>query len=378
VTLPIAVDYSSALAQGGGIGRYTRELIAALAQQDSRAPYVLFAANPTGRALPPTPGPNFRWSPTRLSADWLARLWHRARLPLLIELWTGPIALLHSPDFTLPPVRRGTRTLLTVHDLSFARTPETATPGLRAYLNAVVPRSVGRADHVLADSEATRQDLLELCQTPPDKISVLYSGVDSRFRPITDAAELARIRDRYSIGSEPFILSVGTIQPRKNYERLIEAFRRSEIEGVRLVIAGGKGWLDQPIYQQAAASGLGKRIQFLGFVDDEDLPALYSAADVFAFPSLYEGFGLPALEAMACGTPVVTSNVSSLPEVVGDAAVTIDPLDVDALAGALAMAVADSALRDNLIASGLEQAKRFSWANAARQLREHYQRLLAG
>ena len=372
---PIAIDYSSAIGQGGGIGRYTRELIAALARLDQVTPYILFAANPSRKPLPTAPGPNFTWVPTSLSTDWLARLWHRAKLPIRIEGWTGPIALLHSPDFALPPVRLETRTLLTVHDLSFVRSPETAAPGLRDYLNAVVPRCVRRADHVLADSEATRQDLIELYQTSSDKISVLYSGVDARFQPITNTVALARVRKRYALGGDPFILSVGTIQPRKNYGRLIEAFRRSDIAGVKLVIAGGKGWLDQPIYEQAVAAGLSARIQFLGFVDDADLPALYSAAALFAFPSLYEGFGLPALEAMACGTPVVTSNVSSLPEVVADAALTVDPLDVDALAHAVSKAMADSAQRKRLAAAGIKRAKQFTWEKAAEQLYGHYQRL---
>ncbi len=376
MTLPIAIDYSAALTQGGGIGRYTRELIAALARDDLETLYVLFAAQQTPSSVPALPGPNFRWATTRLSTEWLARLWHRARLPLHVERWTGPISLLHSPDFTLPPVRRGTRTLLTVHDLSFVRTPEAATPGLRAYLNAAVPRSVRHADHVLADSLATRQDLIELYQTPPGKISVLYSGVDQRFRPITDRLALQQVRDRYEIGDVPFVLSVGTIQPRKNYERLIEAFRRSAISDLQLVIAGGKGWLDHSIYQQVSAAGMEDRIRFVGFVEDGDLPALYSAAHVFAFPSLYEGFGLPVLEAMACGVPVITSNVSSLPEVVGDAAVSIDPFDVDALAQALERVTHDTVLRRRLAQQGLERASQFTWENAARQLREHYRTLL--
>jgi glycosyltransferase involved in cell wall biosynthesis len=186
---------------------------------------------------------------------------------------------------------------------------------------------------------------------------------------------LLRVRERYALGAEPFILSLGTIQPRKNYGRLIEAFQRIDSAGARLVIAGGKGWLDRPIYEQAVAAGLGKRIQFLGFVKDADLPALYSAAAVFALPSLYEGFGLPTLEAMACGTPVVTSNVSSLPEIVAGAALTVDPRDVDGLAGALSTAMADSALRTRLTTAGVKRAKMFTWEKAAKQLYEHYQKL---
>ncbi|HEC23903.1 MAG TPA: glycosyltransferase family 1 protein [Chloroflexi bacterium] len=372
----IAIDYTAALQQGGGIGRYTRELIAALAAQDRATGYRLFVAGHTERRLPEPPGPNFTWCATPWGPEWFARLWHRARLPIPIERWTGPIALLHAPDFTLPPTRPGTRTLLTVHDLSFVRAPETATPQLRAYLNEVVPRSVARADRILADSESTRQDLIELYDVPPDKISVLYSGVSDRFYPIQDEAILYEVRSRYGIGRRPYIFSVGTVQPRKNYGRLVEALHRLGRLRLKLVIAGGKGWLDDPLYRQIEALGMEDQVQFLGFVPDEDLPALYSAALVFAFPSLYEGFGLPVLEAMACGVPVITSSVSSLPEVAGNAALLVDPYDVDALTEALARVLDDESLRNDLINKGQLRVQGFSWTAAARQLRQHYAALL--
>ncbi len=372
----VAIDYTAALEQRGGIGRYVRELVRALAQQDDETDYRLFVAGQRAGGLPPPPGPNFHWCPTRLSNKWLARLWHRMRLPIPVEHWTGAIALLHAPDFTLPPVRKGTRTLLTVHDLSFVRAPEGATPALRAYLNRVVPRSVARADHILADSEATRRDLIDLYHVPPEKVSVLYSGVEERFTPVRDEAKLRAVRARYGIGEGPFILSVGTVQPRKNYARLIEAFRRLDRINLRLVIAGGRGWLDETLYAQIETPELQERVRFIGFVADEDLPALYSAASVFAYPSLYEGFGLPPLEAMACGVPVVASDAASLPEVVGEAGLLVDPYDVDALAEALARVLDDETLRRTLIAKGHEQARRFSWAAAARQLLEHYAALL--
>lgn len=375
--LPIGIDYTSALAQGGGIGRYTRELIAALARLDSKTSYVLLAAGQKRQALPSPPGANFTWKPTPITSEWFARLWHRARLPLPVEWWIGNVALFHSPDFTLPPLRKHVRSLLTVHDLSFVRAPETATPGLRAYLNAVVPRSILRSDHVLADSEATRQDIISLYRTPPDKVSVLYSGVDSRFRPVTDDKTLQSLRNRHAMADSPYILSVGTIQPRKNYPRLIEAFRQLDDPDLQLVIAGGKGWLDHPLYELVKSSGLEDRVRFLGFVADEDLPALYSGARVCAFPSLYEGFGLPVLEAMSCATPVVTSAVSSLPEVAGDAAQLVDPYDVTGLAAALHRVLTDAEERDRMIARGLARARLFTWETAAVQLKEQYQRLVS-
>ncbi len=372
----IGIDYTPAYEQGGGIGRYVRELAAALASLDRDTDYRLFVAGARRDRLPPLPGPNFRWTPSRLSPLWFARLWHRARLPLPVERWVGSVALYHATDFVLPPTRPATRTLLTVHDLSFVRTPDTASPALKRYLDRVVPRSVQRADHVLADSQATKDDLTALYGVNPGKITVLLSGVNPRFQPVRDPVALTAVRQRYGIGSAPFILSVGTVQPRKNYERLIRAFASLPDQAVHLVIAGGRGWLQGPIYAVVDALNVRDRVHFIGFADDADLPALYSAARCFAFPSLYEGFGLPVLEAMACGAPVVTSNVSSLVEVAGQAALLVDPLSVDDIGAALARLLTDEPLRVHLVEQGLRQAAQFTWERAARQLLEIYQRML--
>ncbi len=373
---PIAIDYTPALTQGGGIGRYTRELIAALAEQDQATLYRLFVAGETLETLPQPPGPNFTWAPSRWSPAWFARIWHRLQLPLPIEYWTGPVRLLHAPDFTLPPTQRRTRTLLTVHDLSFVREPHASPPQLRNYLNRTVPKAVQRADRILADSYATKQDLLDLYRVPEGKIHVLYSGVHDRFYPVRDPILVARVRNRYKIGNAPYIFSVGTIQPRKNYDRLVEAFHQLGRSDMLLVIAGARGWLDNPLYRHVAERGLADRVRFIGFVPDEDLPVLYSAAAVFAFPSLYEGFGLPPLEAMACGVPVLVSNQSSLPEVVGDAGVLVDPYNIDEIAGGLARLLDDENLRNTLINRAQLRVQSFTWRTAARQLREHYKELV--
>jgi len=382
--LRIGFDATSAVRQGGGIGRYTRELLRALAAADTTSNYRLFFAAPSiPYPLPRLPS-NFHVTHLPLDDIWLARVWQRARLPLPVEWLTGRIDIFHSPDFTLPPTGRRTRTLLTVHDLSFIRDPESATPALRRYLTTVVPRSVARADHILADSHATRADLIELYRTPAEKISVLYSGVHESFRPVTDAVTLAAVRARYGLGDAPFVLAVGTLQPRKNYVRLIQAFAAiSKIESpaavqassLHLIIAGGKGWLYDSIFAEIERLGLRDRVLFPGFVDDDDLPALYSAARVLAYPSLYEGFGLPMLEAMACGTPVVASAAACLPEVAGDAALIVPPTEVDALAAALEQALSDEDLRASLIAKGFERARQFSWDKSARQLLDIYRTL---
>ncbi len=374
----IGIDYTAAYEQGAGIGRYVRELVRALAAYDTHDEYRLFVAGASRSSLPPSPGPNFTWRPTRLTPLWFARLWHRTQVPLPVETFTGRIDLYHATDFTLPPTLQGTRTLLTVHDLSFVRAPETSTPVLKAYLDRVVPRSVRRADHVLADSQATKDDLVALYGTAPDKITVLLSGVDAHFQPVDDPDARRRVRERYNIPDGPYIFSIGTVQPRKNYARLAEALAAlgPRYGNVRLVIAGGQGWLDSPIYRTIEALNLGERVQFIGFARDEDLPALYSDAACVAYPSLYEGFGFPVLEAMACGTPVLTSTVSSMPEVAGDAAIMVDPYDVDAIRDGLKRLLDDEVLHADLVARGRSQARNFTWARAAEQLGQVYRAML--
>ncbi len=267
---------------------------------------------------------------------------------------------------------------MTVHDLSFVRVPETTSPNLKVYLDRVVPRSVKYADHILADSEATKYDLIELYGVLSDKISVLLSGVDERFHKIDNTVGLLTTRRKYGIGNEPYIFSVGTVQPRKNYSRLIQSLAQLRLSGydINLVIAGGRGWLEDPIYESIRAAKMEKHVHFIGFADEADLPALYNGAYCCAFPSLYEGFGLPILEAMSCGTPVITSNVSSLPEVAGDAAITVNPYDIDALTHAIKKVMDDQNLYQTLVQKGFERAKLFSWDKSARQLRDIYATLL--
>ncbi len=370
--MDIAVDYTAAARQGGGIGRYTRELTSALLAADAPHHYVLMAAN-AGlgdrwqreaarlRALTDEDHLTLRTLP--LTDDWVARLWQRLRVPVPAEWITGRGDLFYSPDFVLPPLRRHTPALLTVHDLSFLRHPDTFPEALRTYLERAVPRSVTRADHILADSHATRRDLIELLNVPAEKITTLHLGVSTRFSPDPRPNERTRLNARYGLGAKPYILAVGTVQPRKNIRRLIEALDALiSTHDVSLALAGQPAWLSDPILEAAAARDY---VHVLGFVADEDLPALYRQAAVFAFPSLYEGFGLPPLEAMACGTPVVASNASSIPEAVGDAGLLIDPLDVRALTHALDRLLTDTNLRQDLRTRGLGRATEFTWARTA-------------
>jgi glycosyltransferase involved in cell wall biosynthesis len=375
----IGIDYTAAVHQGGGIGRYTRNLIRALADCDTDDQYTLFVAGglADGDGLGPWAA-NFRVRSVPLSDRWMHILWQRLRLPLPIQLITGPLDLFHSPDFMLPPTGR-TPAILTVHDLSFLRLPQFFVSGFREFLEKAVSRAVKRARHVLADSECTRRDLMELMGVEPERVSVLYPGVESRFQPVRDAETLNWVRNRYQLPGR-FVLGLSTLQPRKNFEGLIEAFSlllaarggEPEIADLDLVIGGGRGWMYEGLSSKVERLGLVERIHFVGFVGDDDLPALYSLASAFAFPTWYEGFGLPVLEAMACGTPVVAADNSSLPEVVGEAGLLVDAADPGALAEALARLLTDPGLEAQLATAGRRQARRFTWEGAARQLLELY------
>jgi glycosyltransferase involved in cell wall biosynthesis len=370
--LRIGIDYTAAARQGGGIGRYTRELIGAVLALQPDHDFVLLAGTAglgdawqrqaqVLRALAAPDRLILRTLP--LTDDWMARLWHRLRLPLPANLMTGKLDLFYAPDFLLPPLIGDLRTFVTIHDLSFLRHPETFPPQLRAYLESAVPRSAERADAILTDSEATRRDVIDLLGVIPERVTTILLGVSEAFTPDVAPGERAHLQDAYAIGARPYVLAVGTVQPRKNYARLIDAIDRvREAVDVELIIVGQPGWLADGVLEAAAARD---HVRLLGFVDDADLPALYRQASVLAFPSLYEGFGLPPLEAMACGTPAVASTASSVPEAVGDAGLMVDPLDVAGWADALIAVLTDPDLRADLTEKGLARAAGFTWTRTA-------------
>jgi glycosyltransferase involved in cell wall biosynthesis len=378
----IGIDVTPAVTQGGGIGRYTRELVRALVKTPGKIDrdYVLFSAKqPKDLPVPdPVPsGENITYRQAPLNHKWLYRLWYRFKVPAPVQLFTGQLDLFYSPDFVLPPVRDDIPTLLTVHDLSFVHFPEAFTPALVRYLNQVVPSSISRSSHVLADSQATKDDLVDIWSVPPHKITVLYSGVSQAFRPVTGKDHINNVRKKYGLGDWPYVMSVGTLQPRKNYEMLIKAFQPvAEKSALCLLIAGGKGWMFERMLAEVEAQGLGDRVFFLGFVDDDDLPALYSEATLFLFASLYEGFGLPLLEAMACGVPVMTSNASSLPEVAGSAAVQLPPDNPNLWTSTMLDLLEDASWRTELVASGFRQVRQFTWSKSAQQLLSIIDRML--
>ncbi len=380
-TLPlIAIDYTPAVRQSAGIGRIIRGQIDALLALDPPFDIRLFVVGRLTRAeRGASPRP---LTGTPLSERNMVRLWHRLNAPLpTIDTFLGRRPdLLHATDFVLPPTR-ARRTLLTVHDLAFLFYPEAAMPGLQRYLNVVVPRSVARADFVIADSAHTARDLATQWQVPADRLAVVYGAIDpARFHPVDDPAAGAAVRARYNLGSAPYILTLSRLEPRKNHVRLIEAFARARAAGIEdhLVIGGGKGWLYEEIFARVKALDLEHAVHFTGFVADDDLPALYSGARFFAYPSLYEGFGLPVVEALACGLPVLAGDNSCLPEAGGPGALYVNALDVDAIASGMVTLAQNPALRAALAAAGSAHAARFTWARSARALLDVYTNALAG
>ncbi len=294
------------------------------------------------------------------------RLWTHVRLSW--EMARRPPDLLFVPAHVLPPIRPPL-TLVTVHDLGYLYFPRAHPPLQRLYLDLSTRWNARVATHVLADSEATRADLVARYGTPAEKVTVAYPGYDEHLAPVRDPAAIAAVKARYGIEGDYF-LYLGTLQPRKNLARLIDAFAALQPETLKsetcLVLAGRRGWLYGDLFERVRRYGLEGRILFPGYISEADKPALLSGALALVFPSLYEGFGLPVLEAQACGCPVVCSTAASLPEVAGEGALLVDPLDVAGWAEAMARMATDPDLRADLVERGFANLRRFSWRQCAR------------
>jgi len=347
------------VAQRTGTEQYTWELLQALGSIDTRHNYWLYT-NGLPAALPPLP-PNFRLRPIRLP-----RLWTHLRLSA--EMF------LHAPDVLFVPAHvlplwSPPRAVVTIHDLGYLHYPEAHPLSRRLYLRLSTRWNAWRATHIIADSATTKQDIVRHCRVAESKISVVHLGVGARFRPITDRGLLHEVALRYGI-TTPYLLFVGTIQPRKNLARLIEAwaaYARQTATNTTLVIAGKSGWITAAIERRAYELGIADRVRFTGYVADDDLPALISGALGYVFPSLYEGFGLPVLEAQACGTPVLCSAVSSLPEVAGDAAIFVDPHSVPSITDGIQRLCEDQQMRERLRDAGLRRISGWNWQRTARE-----------
>ena len=379
----IAIDYTAATRQAAGIGNYVRSLVDAMLAQDSTNQYTLLTSGRPPQERPFPDAPNVRGRSLVIPDRYLNILWYRWRLPISATFFTGHVDLYHGPDFVLPPLNGKLRKIVTVHDLAFLEHPEYAVPQLAAYLRKVVPEAVSAADTVVAVSGETRRTLVEHFSTPPAKITLVPNGIRSYLRRVTDPILLEAVRYKFDLKS-PLVLGVGTLEPRKNHLGLIKAFHRAASSGNKqarpamLAIAGGEGWMYDETRQAVADLKLEKKVRFLGRVSDLDLMLLYSLADVFVFPSFYEGFGVPPMEAMACGAPVITSNSSSLPEVVGDAALLVDPHDTGGMAQAMLRVLGDPRLQEELRQKGYERARRFTWAESARKMLNIYAQVYAG
>jgi len=367
----IGIDARIAHYSRGGIRGYVVHLLEALTELDGDADYhILRSRKDHGETALPS-AVDFRhvpcWTPSH----------HRLeRWTLSVEIARLRLDLLHSPDF-IPPAFGYGHSVITVHDLNFLYYPHFLTAESRRYYNEQIEWAVEQADHILADSHATKTDLVSLLDVAPDKTTVVHLAADPSFRPLSEAAA-RQVATQY--GLDPgYPLFVGTLEPRKNVPGLLLAYRMLLDQGATsepLVLIGGKGWLYEEIFGRAEALDLSDHVRFLHDVPDADLPGLYSAAGVLALPSFYEGFGLPALEAMSCGTPVVVANRASLPEVVGEAGLLVDPEDPEEIAGALKRVLTEQSERDRLREAGLEQAGTFSWERVARETFAVYKEVL--
>jgi glycosyltransferase involved in cell wall biosynthesis len=351
-----------------GIGTYIRNLLIELSRLDRATEYVVLCRPDdvdSGNLL----GDNFRMVPETAPTYSIAE---QIRIPL--SLARERVQLLHEPHYVLPPAIR-CRSVVTIHDCIHLMFPQYL-PGRLAYVYAKASMwsATRKADRVLTVSEASKRDILRFFDISPEKVAVIYNAIDERFLAGPDTHRMDLTRQRYQL-DHPFVLYVGNIKPHKNIERLVEAFamaRRSGPDHLKLIIIGDELSKYPVLRQSVHRHKLDKHVRFLGFQPQETLAAFYRLARAFVFPSLYEGFGLPPLEAMACGTPVVTSNVSSLPEVAGDAALLVDPYDAEAIAAGLVRAVTDEALRTDLIARGLARAHEFSWKQSVGRIHQIY------
>ncbi len=371
----IGIDASRAIsAAPTGTETYSRELIRALLRIDRENTYRLYTRQPVPRDFFfPLSDSAIRNPQSAIIPIPFPRAWTHARLSY--EMLMCPPDVLWVPAHVLPLVHPH-RAIVTVHDLGQFYFPEAYPLATRLYHFWSTRWNARAASHILADSQATKDDLIRFCRVAPEKISVVYPAYDAAtYQPVRDAARIQAVREKYRVGKD-YIIAIGTIHPRKNYARLIKAISDFGLRIADLVIVGQRGWLYESIFRRVRELGLESHVLFLDYVAQADMPALLSGARAFVFPSLHEGFGLPILEAQACGVPVICSNTSSLPEAAGQGALLVDPRDVEGIASAIARVLGDDALRAELIARGFENVKRFAWEGSARRVREVLARVL--
>jgi glycosyltransferase involved in cell wall biosynthesis len=352
-----------------GIGTYIRNLLRHLARIDQQNEYVLLCYD-ADMGIADSLGPNFR---TVLEPSANYSLTEQVHVPWVLRREKPDV--FHTPHYVLPVAAR-CRSVVTIHDCIHLMFPQYL-PNRAAYLYArgAMWSATRQSDRILTVSEASKRDILHFFNVPPEKISVVHNAIDDRFSIEPAPEDVARVRERYQL-DHGFVLYAGTIKPHKNLVRLIEAFaelRQGPFDDLKLLIIGDEISKLPALRRAVHSHKLHKHVRFLGFLPDETLAILYRLAAVFVFPSLYEGFGLPPLEAMASGTPVVTSNVSSLPEITGDAAVLVDPYRVDSIVDGVRRVLSEPALAADMRRKGLVRARDFSWERSVSRTHDIYQ-----
>ena len=371
----IAIDGHPLIGPRFGIGHYTDQLIRAVARADRNARCVVVCPRPINpfRALPTLSfaDPNVELLVPGWWGGLIGRVRRRLGIPASLEALVGPVDVFHATNYLLTrPVQRAKR-VVSIHDLTLILFPEWHPAKRLRHMRAGLRASAEAADRIIAVSRATKDDIVKHLAVDPERVAVVPEGVDSSCRPLP-RAEVEAALAPLGLAYGAYLLFLGTIEPRKNIGRLLDAAMQAGADVGPLVLAGADGWGNDELRPRIADLTRQGRVRALGYVPETLRPPLLGGARAFLYPSLYEGFGLPLLEAMACGTPVVTSDVSSLPEVVGDAALLIDPLDVDGLAGTIRRLWDDEALRSDLRARGLARAREFSWERTARLTLEAY------
>ncbi len=371
-TLRIAFDATAIPANRAGAGIYIFSLVKALAAVDRDNEYRVFVKPEHGEEMGAL-GPNFAVVTVPSLSAPRRLVWEQTGLALAVRRWRADV--LHSPHYTMPLVLGGgCRRVVTFHDMTYFLMPKLHSRFHRRFFPPMMQAAARRADWLIAVSESTRRDVLRLLDPAPSKVVTVLEAAGPVFRPVPSAEVLAACT-RHGLTPGRFLLYVGVLEPRKNVPMLLQAFARvaAQFPDVPLVIVGKKGWMYDAIFAEMTALGLADRVIFTGYVPEEDLPRLYGGARAFVYPSLYEGFGLPVLEAMQCGAPVVTTDISSMPEVAGDAALLVKPDDVDGLAAALTRVLSEDALVADLKRRGLARAALFSWERTARETRAVYE-----
>ena len=381
----IGIDCSLVVGQRTGIGRYCYHLVQTLSQIDKENEYCLYPVfyytyHPYYRQAQLPQTPNMKIAFPTIPASLLRLLRHRYSPGFVREWLLGQVEVVHSTNYSAPRFRdRRKQLVMTIYDMSFLAYPQFHLPSTVTVALEGTREAIVRADALITISQYSRQELVERMGVAEERVIVTQLAADSRYIRVEDTERIPLVRKRYCL-PEHFILFVGSLEPRKNVRRLLQAYAQlpsSLRDDIHLVIAGGVGWLNDDIHPTVLQLGLKDRVHFIGYVEEDDLPIVYSLATVFAYPSLYEGFGLPVLEAMQCGVPVLTSNVSSLPEVAGDAAILVTPTEVEDIAHGLRRLLDHSNLRAELRTRGYQRAREFSWERCARETLAVYRNLSA-